>query len=289
MPEHLPSDPLHDSPMEPRAREELPSPALFHFYCDESCHLLLPSDGRSEDGARQVMALGGVWCPAHRVRPLRDALRDLKQKHGLSRTFEAKWTKVSSGQLGFYRDWLDLFFDTSDLHFRACVVADKAAFVEQNQRRHPDKKDDFYYYSFCFDVLKVVLDPACAYNIFLDAKDTRGRFKIAELRETLRGNDFYEVPPHVIGRLQEIRSFESELMQLADVLLGILTYIHRDLGSAPHASPAKTQLVEHLRQKSGYSLLKSTLPAEQKVNLWVWHGSHRPYDQKRGKTGEQEI
>ncbi len=249
---------------------------LIHFYCDESCHLPMKSDGRVAGEVRQVMAIGGIWCEQERVRELVARLRDLKEEHGLGRTFELKWKKVSPLKLELFRAWLDFFFSSPDLHFRAAVMPDKARFFASHRERSRGGDSNSAYYSCYFDVLKVVLDPRAQYNFFLDAKDTRGRFKLDELRQKLADNEFYEVPPHVVGRLQEIRSHESDLMQLADILLGVLTFAHRDLEEVEGTSPAKSALVELVRQRSGYSLEKSTLPAEPKFNLWVWHSSHRP-------------
>ncbi len=90
---------------------------VFNIYCDESCHL--------EHDRQKVMILGAIWCPLETARETAQAIRAIKEKHGLGRDFEIKWTKVSPGKLDFYIDLTDYFFAEPDLHFRALIVADK--------------------------------------------------------------------------------------------------------------------------------------------------------------------
>jgi hypothetical protein len=89
---------------------------IINVYCDESCHL--------EHDGQPVMVLGAVWCLLDRAQGITTRLREIKAKHDLPPSFELKWTKVSPGRIGYYRDVLDYFFDDDDLHFRA-LVADK--------------------------------------------------------------------------------------------------------------------------------------------------------------------
>ena len=56
--------------------------------------------------------------------------------------------------------------------------------------------------------------------------------------------------------------------ELADFLTGAIGYVHRGLTT----SKAKLQLIEKLREKSRYSLTKSTLVKEDKVNIFIWKG-----------------
>jgi len=42
-------------------------------------------------------------------------------------------------------------------------------------------------------------------------------------------NDVYDFTGQMIGKIQNIHSNESQLIQLTDLFLGALTYKHRDL------------------------------------------------------------
>jgi hypothetical protein len=229
---------------------------IFNIYCDESCHL--------ENDRQQAMVLGAIWCPSEKTQELSRRVRQIKMRHGLSPRFEIKWTKVSPAKIDFYRDVINLFFEERDLHFRALIVPDKSIL------RHEffGQTHDDWYYKMYFDMLKVLLDPNAQYRIYLDIKDTRGGVKVAKLRDVLC-NNIYDFSRQIIQHLQIVRSHEVELLQLADLLVGSVAYANRSLS----ASPAKVALVEQMRRRSAYSLLKTTLFLERKVNLFRWRAS----------------
>ena len=72
----------------------------------------------------------------------------------------------------------------------------------------------------------------------------------------------------IVQRVQVVESHAVEQLQLADFLLGAVSYANRSLSG----SPAKNALVARIRQRTGYSLLKPTLLREPKFNLFVWKG-----------------
>jgi len=231
----------------------------FNIYCDESCHL--------EHDHQTVMVLGAVWCPLKRASEIAAHIRQIKVHHELSSLFEVKWTKVSPAKRTFYVDLLDYFFDDDDLHFRALIVDDKS------RLRHEDFKQDHdsFYYKMYFDMLKVLLSPKGHYRIYLDVKDTRSAAKVKKLHDVLC-NNAYDFEREIIERIQTVRSHEVEQIQLADLLVGIVSYANRRLSN----NAAKVALVERMQQRSGYSLTRSTLLRETKVNLFRWE----PRDQQ---------
>jgi len=141
---------------------------------------------------------------------------------------------------------------------------------DKSQLRHEDfqQTHDEWYYKMYFDMLKVILYPDARYRIYLDYKDTQGATKVAKLYEVLC-NNMYDFSRQIIERLQIVRSNEVEILQMADVLIGAVSYANRDLTT----SSAKLALVQRVRERSGYSLIRTTLFREDKVNLFVWHAS----------------
>src|SRR5882757_4002228 len=89
----------------------------FNVYCDESCHL--------ENDQQQVMLLGAVCCPKDFSRSIAKRIKAIKNKHGLSPSFEIKWTKISPAKIDFYMDVLSYFFEEHSLSFRALIIPDK--------------------------------------------------------------------------------------------------------------------------------------------------------------------
>lgn len=226
---------------------------IINVYCDESCHL--------ENDRQKAMVLGAVWCPRDKVRDSAEGIRGIKEKQGLGAAFEIKWTKVSPAKAGFYLDVVDYFFDDDDLHFRALIVPDKFAL---NHAAHGQTHDEWYYKMY-FDMLKVIIDPRFRYHIYLDIKDTRGRAKVRKLHEVL-ANAHYDFSKDIIEKIQTVRSHEVELLQLADLLIGAVSYVNRGLAG----NAGKEALVARMRERSHYSLTLTTLLLESKVNLFRW-------------------
>ena len=229
-------------------------PPLINIYCDESCHL--------EKDHAPVMVLGAVICPADRARPLAEALRGLKQAHGLSRWMELKWVSVSPARLPYYHAAVDFFFDTGDLRYRA-LVADKT------DLRHEefDQDHDEWYYKMYFDMLKPLLSREYSYRIFLDIKDTRGAGKARKLHEIL-ATWLRDADGTIVQSLQNARLHEIEELQLTDLLSGAVAYKNRLL----ETSAAKLDVVRHFERRSGVRLDATTPLSAQKVNVFQWTG-----------------
>lgn len=229
----------------------------YNIYCDESCHL--------ENDHIKAMSLGAIWCEKSAVRRIAEQVRQLKAVHGLSRQFEIKWTKVSPAKADFYAAVVDLFFSTPDLNFRGVVIPDKSLL---NHAQFDQAHDDFYYKMF-FTLLKIIFAPNQQYAIYLDIKDTRSQRMVQGLHDCLC-NSRFDFDRESIQRIQQIRSHESELLQVADLLIGALSYLHRGLTT----SSAKQALIEQIKRLSGYSLERNTLYREEKFNLLIWQAAN---------------
>ncbi|MEZ7821369.1 MAG: DUF3800 domain-containing protein, partial [Patescibacteria group bacterium] len=173
-------------------------------------------------------------------------------------------TKISPSKIDFYMDLVDYFFDDDDLHFRGLVIPDKSKLQHE---KFNNSHDDFYYKMY-FLLIKAVIAPQNFYDIYLDIKDTRSANKTDKLHEIL-SNTIYDFNQEIIKKIQLIHSDESAILQLTDLLIGALSYAHRDLKT----SQAKLQIIERIKKRSHYSLLKSTLLKEDKFNIFVWNGS----------------
>lgn len=226
---------------------------IFNVYCDESCHL--------EHDHQPAMVLGAVWCPLDKTRAISVRLREKKIQYHFQPDFEVKWTKVSPARKDFYTDFLDYFFDDDDLHFRALIVPEKVRL----QHERFGQSHDTWYYKMYFEMLKVILSPEMKYRIYLDIKDTRGAKKVSKLHDVLC-NNMYDFSREIIERVQLVRSHEVEILQLADLLIGTVSYVNR--GGTENT--AKVALVDRMKERSSYSLTRTTLLRETKVNLFRW-------------------
>jgi hypothetical protein len=227
---------------------------VVNIYCDESCHL--------EHDRQKAMVLGAVWCLKDLAPDAAKRIREIKMANGLNPSFEIKWTKISPAKSRFYLDLVDYFLDNDDLHFRALIVPDKTAL---DHLAH-DQTHDEWYYKMYFDLLKVIIAPTQRYRIYLDIKDTRGAEKVAKLHDVLC-NANYDFSRKIIERIQVVRSHEVEPLQLTDLLVGAISYVNRGLSG----NAGKEAVIARLKSRSHYSLTRTTLLRENKINLFRWH------------------
>ncbi|GGD12552.1 DUF3800 domain-containing protein [Nocardioides daphniae] len=226
-----------------------------NIYCDESCHL--PDDGQ------RVMVLGAVTCPVDKSREVSQRLREIRERHHLPAPFEVKWTKVSPAKFDYYRDLVDYFFDDDDLKFRAVVAPKEGLNHAQFDQTHDD-----WYYKMMYQLLTRLLVPGSTYRIYLDKKDTRSGEKVDRLHRVL-SNSVYDFDRRIVERVQIVQSHDVAQLQLADLLLGAISYVNRHLDG----SRAKLGLVDRIRERSGYDLTRSTLLREEKFNIFHWRSA----------------
>ncbi len=226
---------------------------LVHVYCDESCHL--------ESDHASAMVLGAVWCPASHRAMLGRKVKALRAAHGIGSGVEIKWTKVSPAKLDFYLGLIDLFFDEPLLHFRGLVIPDKSSL---DHGRFLQDHDGFYY-KMWYLLLNRMISPDERYRIFIDIKDTLGQQKVSKLHEVLC-NANYDFDRSLIEHIEQVHSHDILLLQLADLIIGALSYLHRGLNS----SPAKLAIIDRIRQRSGLNLMHSSLLRADKFNLFIW-------------------
>lgn len=225
---------------------------IYNIYCDESCHL--------EHDRQPVMVIGGVWCPATEVKNIARQIRVIKEMH--QARGEIKWNRVSKSRRDFFIELVNFFFQTPSLHFRCVVVADKSKLNHAyfNQGSH-----DSFYYKMYFYMLRNILSRPNQYNIFLDIKDTRSARKLQTLKEILC-NNILDFTQQMIDNIQNIHSHESEILQLADLLIGAVGYQHRNLVE----NTTKIEIINQITAHVGHNLRSSTPPWIEKFNLFVF-------------------
>lgn len=226
---------------------------IIHIYCDESCHL--------EHDYKKAMVLGAVWCPSTHRAALGRKVKAIRKRFGLPPGVEIKWTKISPARLDFYIALVDLFFDEPMLHFRAVIVPDKSIL---DHGRFNQSHDDFYY-KMWYLLLTHLVDDQHSFRVFIDIKDTRGNDKVRKLHEVLC-NASYDFDRQRISDIEQVRSHDVPLIQLSDLMIGALSYLHRGL----EGSEAKKSIIARIRERSGHDLLRSTPPRVEKYNVLVW-------------------
>jgi len=230
---------------------------LYNVYCDETCHL--------ENDGINVMVLGAVWCPQRKLKEINQRIKEIKVRNNVSPTMELKWTKISPGKLDLYKDLVNYYFDDDDLHFRALIIPDKSKLDHQRFNQTHDE----WYYKMYFDMLKVIFHPTDRFEVYIDIKDSNSYHKAQKLREVC-SNSMYDFSQSIIQRLQPIRSEEVQIMQFTDILIGAIAYENRSFPDGFQKSSAKQEIISLIKKRSGYTMKKTTLLREDKLNLFRW-------------------
>ena len=225
----------------------------YNIYCDETCHL--------EYCDPRGMVIGAVICPAAYSRIVADRIREVKVKHGLSKVFEAKWGKVSPAKLAFYKDLVSLLFEREDLRFRAIVIKDKSRL---DHAAFEQSHDEWYYKMYYHMLMPVTVAPN-SYRVYLDIKDTRSAERVNRLHKVMLGAR-RDRDAEIVQSIDPVRSDQVEQVQLADVLIGAISYANRGLTT----SAAKLEIVALLQELSHSSLTASTAYSASKFNLFAW-------------------
>ena len=213
----------------------------FNFYCDESTHL--------ENDGMPYMMIAYVSSAYNQLKQHKEAIKNIKAKHKIKG--EIKWSNVSGGAYPFYSDLIDYFFST-DLNFRSIIV-DKSKFKNNKQGI---SYDDFYFRMY-YQLIHHKVNQSYNYNLYLDIKDTRSHKKLKKLNEILQYNTS-------IRNCQFIRSHESSLMQLTDLIMGAINYKLR----GETKMIAKLKLIEKIENHCQIPITKSTPKGEEKFNLF---------------------
>jgi hypothetical protein len=224
----------------------------FHVYCDESRPDLLAS----KNPPAAFTVIGSLWMSADDRAEFKNAIHRLRDAHRVGGEF--KWQKVSPSRAQFYEELLEWFFGVGErLRFRCIAVAHSKV----NLVQYHENDQELGFYKFYYQVLHHWIMDFNEYAIFCDAKKNRDPNRLHVLRRCLDASNLSSAVPCV----QAIRSDESVLIQLADVLTGIAA---ARLNNTLRPGGTKERLVQLAEARLGRPI-RHTAKAEQKFNVFV--------------------
>lgn len=225
----------------------------YNIYVDETCHL--------EHDNQPVMCIGYTKIERDSYEELKEAIKEIKLKH--KSPTEIKWNKLSGSRSALYKELIDFFFD-HPISFRCVLVKNKK---NLNHEKFNRGDHNAFYYKLAYLLLNnTYTNPVdLNYRVIMDIKDTRGRERLKELDSFLNKKNGSNSP---FKYFQHIRSDENEFLQLADLFIGAVAYKARKENLKPNASQVKTEIMNYLEKKSGYSIDDGTEPWEEKFNIF---------------------
>ena len=90
-----------------------------------------------------------------------------------------------------------------------------------------------------------------------------------KLQEVLCNNK-YDFKREVIRSISQIRSHESEVLQMTDLLMGAVGYYHNGHYDHPAVSEAKKAVVDRLFSQYGKDIVYGTARGAGKVDIFLW-------------------
>lgn len=224
----------------------------YEVYCDESRPDVFCS---TKPGAR-YMVIGSLWLPAKAREDHKVAIHSLRDRHKVGGEF--KWRKVTPSRLDFYKELMTWYLALGDsLRFR-CIAVDR---TQVDMKLYHENDHELGFYKFYYQMLHHWILDCNRYALFCDYKRNRDPDRLHVLERCLDRSNLTSQ----IERVQAIRSRESVLLQLTDVLTGMAS---ARLNDALTPNTAKFELVCDLEARLGRQLLH-THRGERKFNVFV--------------------
>lgn len=210
----------------------------FDIFCDESHPDLLAS----RNSSAKYLLIGSIWMLREDRKRFKENIHALREKHKVGAEF--KWEKVSFSRLEFYKDLIQWFWNQGEqLRFR-CIVVDKA---KVNLLHYHQNDQELGFYKFYYQLIHHWIADFNNYRIFCDYKINRKSNRLHTLRECLDQTNLSAR----IASVQAVRSNEAVLIQLADVLTGLIS---SSFNRSCSNESAKQELIHYFERLLGHAV-----------------------------------
>lgn len=232
---------------------------ILHVYADESC-----------TGGQQYLALGGIALDEKRAAEILTKLTAVRNAYA---TYgEVKWQKVSKSKLAFYKAYVDVFFDASavdEVHFHALYV-DTHTF---NHHKYNGGEAEIGFNKLIFQLLLHKFGrkygASKRIKVFLDHRTTK--HDPEEMRPMLN-RELAKWGVHN-DPFRQIRFRDSkicDLIQLNDLLVGIVGFKRNRRDKAPGCALHKIDLAEHILRRAHENEKPHRLNSPHAKRFAVW-------------------
>lgn len=224
------------------------------IYCDESS---INNDNND------FMIVGAVFVDKRIKNQVKNKINGIKKRHGHYK--ELKWSRITKRYLPVYKEIVDYFYsiDSEDLRF-CCIEVDKRK-IKYNDYHNGDKELAFY--KFYYELLKNKFESNTFYNIFLDFKPNKNKYRIKFLNSYWKKRISY-YKNSAIKNVSSLESSKNSIMQVTDLFTGAVGHAINFQGKET-GNLAKKELIEYIAQKNEKAdlLYKSPL-SETKFNIF---------------------
>ena len=224
----------------------------FDVYCDESRPDLLSS----KNSPSEFLVIGSLWLKTDDRDTYKESIHELRNIHRIGGEF--KWQKISPSKATFYLELIDWFYKQGEnLRFRCIAVEQQKV----NLLHYHDNDQELGFYKFYYQLIHHWILDFNKYTIFCDFKSNRRLDRLHVLKRCLEQSNLSST----IENVQAVRSRESVLIQLTDVLTGAAAArLNETLVTGSAKNEVANRLEKHLKRKIGH-----TWKNEQKFNVFV--------------------
>lgn len=221
------------------------------IYCDEA-H---PDLFSSKNPQAQYIIIGSLWLRAEDRSAYKNAIHKLRDQYKIGGEF--KWRKVSPSRIEFYKALIKWFCEQREnLRFR-CIAVDH---TQVNLVRFHENDQELGFYKFYYQLLHCWIHDFNEYSVFCDYKSNRRSDRLHVLKRCMKNAN---LSANILN-VQAVRSKESVLIQLADVLVGIAS---QSLNKGVTPGSAKENAVQYLESLLERKIVPTAL-SEKKFNVF---------------------
>jgi hypothetical protein len=247
----------------------------YRVYCDES----------NTDGGKPHPVYGAILVSLDDLPAVQREIKDWRDREGMHS--ELKWESLRGGlRLKKYKSLVDLLFwlarQRQLIQFKA-IILDKRA---PEYRTYSKGNDEIGFYKTYYHWLLWYFAPfplrhRCKLRVIIDdrnlpknAKDPFTKLKFA-LNNGIR-KELDATAVDVVTEVKPLDSNQSDLLQVADVLMGAVGYHNQDFHLKPGASKYKVELARYIAGRVGRPTLKDeTSPNKEDIKIVRWHWKSR--------------
>lgn len=245
----------------------------FRVYCDES----------NTDGGKRHPVYGAILVALDDLPTVQREIAAWRQREGIHG--ELKWEKMRGGlRLKKYKSLVELLFSLARhrqlIQFKA-IILDRHAPEYRIYSKGNDEIGFYktYYHWLLWYFAKFPLRHRCKLRVIIDdrnlpknAKDPFTKLKFA-LNNGIR-KELDATADDVVTEVTPLDSKQSDLLQVADLLMGAVGYHSQGFHLDPKANKGKVELARYIAARVGRPDLKhETSPNKEDLKIVRWHWS----------------
>lgn len=241
---------------------------VYHIYCDESSHI----------GKQDYLLFAGMVVEQTRLSQIEDEILSILTRWGVFG--ELKWGKISRTKLEVYKELLEYVWDKRPVvHFNAFVVRRSSL---DHWKLHGTS------YNQALDNVQAehISQMICAHiqhghrcDIYIDERQTLPALAAMQRHCNHLLSLEWDYPDETIRSIRSIDSHDSQLLQIADVLMGAIAFDINGLAFEENASPAKVEAMRFVQNLVGVSDFRQPIDYGSS-QFAVWY-STSGYNKKR--------